>query len=260
MKSAKRIETLVAAMERETAPLTSIFDPDASPEQLGECLEQHHPRISSIRLMLNQRAPQLREATRLAVLFARRYGITTLARMESLMAMIPRGVLPVYMDLCAESGVDKIQLKRGNLGADVVPRELVVLADNRNLDVQFETEGLSPESRAAGRSVQDLLDEAVTWLDAGAVGLAVDAEIRDNGSPASLPEEGAIDTSYAELMARTFGLHSVMFRAPTEKAQQTLLSCLGEETLVCDVPIARVDGVEQLRRSVSRLLQKKHFD
>ncbi len=232
---------------KEMVPLTSLFDSRPNPETLRECLEQFSQRISAIRVLIGHNEHTTVGTTRQCIQLAHRFNVPTVTRVESPRVVINRGVLPIYLDLCGETGVSRIQFRKTSLQHGINPREVVALADDRNLDIQFE---ITEWSATRGpESEQAEINEGIEWLEAGALNLVASVTrqsvVNENG------RQSQMNMQFAERLARTFGLHAVMFTAATESEQTPLLKAFGEETHICDVPFADVVRVEKMRSEVS---------
>jgi len=221
-------------------------------------MESYSRQISSVRILVGNANKDIYKpaSTRETILLARRYGIPTSAKPESSRSLIIRGVLPIYLDLCAEMGIKEILFKKDSLQSDVSPRELVALADDRDLDIQYEIEDLTFFNQpTSSRAAMKVIDNAMEWLDSGAVRLVSGVTKR---SPNEDEEtQNVVNITYGDLLASAFGLHTVMFKAPTEVEQQALLNYFGAETHLCDVPFNEVGRVEEFRENVSASIEFK---
>ncbi len=222
---------------KEMVPLTSLYDPDSNIEQLRDCLDCYSHHVSAIRVQVGYDY-----SAKETIMLAHRYNIPTSTRIRTGNTVTVRGVLPVYFDLCAGASVSRIQCRMENLQAGTRPREVIVLADDRNLDVQFEFDNRGRYDANGWKSRDKLLDTAKEWLDSGAVNLV--AGIME---PRKAAGSFILNLEFAEQLASLFGLHAVMFKAPNERAQDTLLAYFGEETHLCDVSLSNVARVEKQR-------------
>ncbi len=247
--SALRISngTPVTTAVREMVPLTSLFDTRPDPETLRDCLEQFGQRLSSVRVLIGHNDHTTVGTTRQCIQLSRRYNIPAVTRVESLKFVITRGVLPIYLDLCGENGVNRIQFRKSSLQHGITPREVVSFADDRNLDIQFEINEWSSESGTDREKA--VLDDAIEWLDAGAINLV--AGVTRQTIVNDDDRKSHVNIPFAERLASTFGLHTVMFTAPTEAEQSVLLNVFGEEAHLCEVPFGDVARVEKMRMEVS---------
>jgi len=249
MKMMKITDAFETENVKTMVPLTSLFDPDSRSELLQDCLEKYFNRISTIRVLIGRMEYYGAGTTRQTILLARRFNIPTSTRVESSNLVITRGILPIYLDLCAEVGVNRIQFRKETLLADIKPREVLAFADERNMDVQFEIENLSSKN-GNNEAVKAITDNAMEWLDSGAMNLVADVTGRPNHNKSHVSDE-IVDLTDAELLASTFGLHTVMFRAQRANEQQILFSYFGEETHICDISLVDLPQVERLRYNYS---------
>lgn len=251
MTTTKRKGTPAATSAKETVPLTCLCDPDSTDERFQGCLDQYRHSISAVRVLLGRREHYGRGSSRQAIMLACRHGIPALTRVEPSMGVMTRGALPLYLDLCAGAGVNRVQFREGTLQHDIRPREAVALANERNLEVQFEIDDYHPGSAREFRSLVNLVDIANAWLDSGAVNLVGDVttRVRYDGID---PNGDVVNMLYAELLVGAFGVHTIMLKAPTPSVQLALLNCVGEEAHLCEVPFTEVARLEALRSDVSR--------
>ncbi len=225
----------------EMEPLTSVFDPDCSPELMENCLENYFNRISAIRVLIGHNEHHRKLSPRQTILTARRFGIPTITRIESSSLKLTKDMLPIYLDLCAETGVKRIQFRSESLHSDIRPREAVSLANCRNLDALFEMDAPRFVPSVADETMDMLIGNAAEWLDAGVVNIVADVT--------TVRPDWRIDlnTELAEYLAGAFGLHTVMFKASFEAVHQELFATLGDEVHVGEVPFESVAAVERMR-------------
>lgn len=248
------VERILTAKRDRIPPLTSLFDRPCSYKLMRETLNQFSQRISSIRISLESHGEAGQDMTRAMVLVARRTGISIVVRAEPSMVVIPRKMLAFYFDLCEERGADRIQFRHGGLPQDVRPRELVALAEARSMEIQYELERPVPAHSAPMRPTQEFIDKVMAWLDAGAVNLIFNPRsVNEFGSTTEVVE--TIDKMFASDLAAAFGLHTVMFKAPTERVQRALLSHFAADVQLCDVSFSEVRIVERLRTELSHALE-----
>ncbi len=236
-----------AALVKEIVPLTSLFDPDLNPETLRECFHEFAGRISGVRVMIGHNERPAGGSANQSVAIAHRYNVPVIARVESPGIVINRGILPIYFDLCRESGVNRVQLRNTNLQRDIRPRDVVSLADDHNLDVIFEIDGALHDG---GKEQDELVDTAMKWVDAGAVNI-VACVTRGRALKDLRLSDHRVDKHLAARLANVFGLHAVMLSAPTESEQTELITAFGEDAHICDVLSCDVSWTEKLRKDVS---------
>ena len=251
MRAMKKTNSAFAGTSvQEMIPLTSLFDPDSDPDILIDCLEQYSHRISAIRVLIGHNEQYKIGTTSQTILAARNYNVPTLTRVESSKLVITRGILPIYLDLCGETGVERIQFRKTSLQPEINPREVVALADDRNLDVQFEIDEAPSQQSVVSHGTKKILDNAMHWLDAGVVNLVAGVTRQTIDTTGRLSGD-ILNLEFAEQLAGTFGLHAVMFKAPTSVEQHALLDSFGDETHLCEVPFGHVSRVERMRCSWS---------
>jgi phosphosulfolactate synthase len=156
--------------------------------------------------------------------------------------------LPEYLDLCADMGFDRIESGCGFTDMPLRAREVVKMAAQRGMNVQFE---LGKKHMGAFNTdvVTELLAQGHEWLDAGAVELVVEA--RESAKGVGLfDDEGNFDGTLADRFAREFSLALLMFEAPNKPSQFALLDHFGPEVRLCNVRLEEVLRVEIYRRGL----------
>ena len=136
-----------------------------------------------------------------------------------------QGRLPEYLDLCAHIGFTRIECGEGFTELTAQPVELVGLAAQRGLDVQFEL-GKKHDGAFTDEGVDLLIDQGKGWLDAGALQLVVEA--RESAAGVGLfDDRAAFRADLADRIVDAFGHDLVSFEAPTKASQFALLDHFG---------------------------------
>jgi len=161
---------------------------------------------------------------------------------------VAQGGLPAYLDLCADLGVTRIECGEGFTEMPLEPRQVIAMAAERGLDVQFEL-GKKHEGPFNAQGVEALILQGRRWLDAGAVQLVIEA--RESGRGVGLFDgQGVFNPDYADLFAEAYGFGTVMFEAPNKPSQFALLDHFGPEVHLCNVRLEEVLRVEIYRRGI----------
>jgi len=239
---------------KEIMPLTGVIDANFTLHELEEYLDKYSHEISVIHINLEHKDRFAENRTRKITALAHRRNVPTVTTVNGVLL---RGALPMYMEMCAAAGATRIQFNKDNINHDIKPRDVVQLADECNLDVHFEIENLIDERRVAKeesrfpfstkgfvRTNEEVVREAEEWIQSGTMHVVVESSL-------SLSGKRRIQSGFAEILASAFGLHTVMFKAPTQYEQEGLLSLFGGEAHLCEVPLKDVKNVEMLRGNVA---------
>jgi len=242
------------ATVKEIMPLTGIIDANSSLHELEEYLDKYSHEISVIHINLEHKDRSAENRTRKITALAHHHNVPTVTTING---VILRGALPVYLEMCAAAGATRVQFNKENISRDIKTREVVQLADECNLDVHFEIENLIDESRIAKeestfpfstkgfvRTNEEVVREAEEWIQSGAMHVVVESSL-------SLSGKRRIQSGFAEILTSALGLHTVMFKAPTQYEQEGLLLLFGGEVHLCEVPLKDVKTVEMLRGNVT---------
>jgi len=229
-------------------PLTSPFDPGYDPKTLESHLAQSSHLFSILKISMACWMVANEQATRQKVTAAKRYGVQTVTGGGPFEVAVAQGVLPEYLDLCADIGVNRIECGEGFTEMTLDPREVIRMAAQRGLDVQFEL-GKKHTGAFTEQAVQELIDQGNRWLDSGACQLVVEA--RESACGVGLfDESGRFNASFAEHFVSAFGHAELMFEAPNKPSQFTLLNHFGCEVHLCNVRLEEVLRVEIYRRGL----------
>ena len=159
-----------------------------------------------------------------------------------------RGRLESYLDLCAGLGVSRIECGEGFTVLPRSARDIVQLAENRGLEVQFEL-GRKHDGAFSADAVAGLLDQGDEWLQAGAVALVIEA--RESAAGIGLFDENeTFNAPIADRFALQFGLDTVIFEAPTKASQFALLDHFGPLVHLANVRLEELLRVEIYRRGL----------
>jgi phosphosulfolactate synthase len=127
-------------------------------------------------------------------------------------------------------------------------KEIVRLAAARGLEVQFEL-GEKNAGPFTGGALRSWIDAGQRWLAAGAVQLVIEARESARGI-GLFDEQGRLNARFADELAKTFGLKTVVFEAPIKPSQFALLDHFGREVHLSNVRLEELLRVEIYRRGL----------
>jgi phosphosulfolactate synthase len=232
----------------EIPPATSPFDPGYDALTLEGHLEQSHHLMSILKISMACWMIADEQVTRRKIQAARRFGVPTVTGGGPFEIAVAQGHLPEYLDLCADIGVTRIECGEGFTDLTAKPADILKMADERNLDVQFEL-GKKHAGAFTGSVVSQLIEQGRRWLDAGALQLVIEA--RESAAGVGLFDtEGNLNASFADEFASVFGHGTVMFEAPNKPSQFALLNHFGPAVHLCNIRLEEVLRVEIYRRGL----------
>ena len=232
----------------EIAPATSPFDPGYDPVTVESHLKQSAHLISILKISMACWLIADETATRSKISAAKRYNVPTVTGGGPFEIAVSQGELPAYLDLCADIGVTRIECGEGFTDLRMSPGEVIRMAHERDLDVQFEL-GKKHTGAFSGEIVEQLTEQGRQWLGAGALQLVVEA--RESACGVGLFDDyGNFNAGYADRFAGAFGLDIVMFEAPNKPSQFALLNHFGREVHLCNVRLEELLRVEIYRRGL----------
>lgn len=228
--------------------LTSPFDPGYDPATVESHLDQSSHLVSILKISMACWMIANESATRRKVAAAQRYGVPTVTGGGPFEIAVAQNQLPSYLDLCADLGVTRIEAGEGFSVLTIPPREVITMARQRGLEVQFEL-GKKHEGAFSEKVVDNLIEQGKRWLEAGAVQLVVEA--RESARGVGLFDtEGGFNHDFADRFATAFGFQTVMFEAPNKPSQFALLDHFGREVHLCNVRLEELLRVEIYRRGL----------
>src|SRR5438046_3598055 len=198
----------------EIRPATSPFDPGYDPATLESHLEQSAHLMSILKISMACWMVAKESATRRKVAAAKKHRVPTVTGGGPFEIAVEQGHLPEYLDLCADIGVTRIECGEGFTDMPLAARDVVGMAHDRGLEVQFEL-GKKHDGAFNGDVVKGLIEQGRRWLDAGALEVVVEA--RESAQGVGLfDEDGHFHARLADRFAFASGLPVVMFAAPNE--------------------------------------------
>ena len=229
-------------------PLTSPFDPGYDPTTLESHLEQSSHLVAILKVSMACWMIANEDATRRKVAAAERYSVPTVTGGGPFEIAVAQGRLASYLDLCADIGFTRIECGEGFTDMPLGAREVVGMANDRGLDVQFEL-GKKHTGAFGSGAVDELIKQGRRWLDAGALELVVEA--RESAKGVGLFDDaGEFNGLLADRFAREFGLDTVCYEAPTKPSQFALLNHFGSAVRLCNVRLEELLRVEIYRRGL----------
>jgi phosphosulfolactate synthase len=156
--------------------------------------------------------------------------------------------LAAYLDLVADIGVTRIECGEGFTEMPLPAHDVVRMAHQRGLEVQFEL-GKKHGGAFSSDVVAQLIEQGKRWLDAGAVQLVIEA--RESARGVGLfDDEGKFNPAFAERFAEAFGLGVAIFEAPNKPSQFALLDHFGSAVHLCNIRLEELLRVEIYRRGL----------
>jgi len=232
----------------EMPPRTSPFDPGYDPTTLISHLEQSAHLISSLKISMACWLVANEAATRDKVRAARRLNVPVCTGGGPFEIAVTFGKLPEFLDLCADIGVTHIEAGAGFTDMRMKPRDVIRLASERGLGVQFEV-----GEKHAGAFTSDVVDQLVNqghdWLDAGAQRIVVEG--RESAQDVGLFDlQGRLQPKFAERFVGAFGMERAVFEAPNKASQFALLNHFGPDVQLSNVRLEELLRVEIYRRGL----------
>lgn len=233
---------------REIPARTSPFDPGYDAHTLKEHLRQSSHLMAGMKISMACWQIANESVTKEKVAACREYGIIAGAGGGPLEVAAYFNRLPQYLDLCMNIGLDRIEAGEGFVRTQIDPVELVQMATDRNLQVQFEL-GEKHTGAFDGPVVDGLIRQGLDWLDAGAKQLVIEA--RENALGVGLFDNGGrLNEKLAQRFMDSFGEEQVIFEAPVKKSQFALLDFFGPGVYLGNVRLEELLRVEIYRRGL----------
>jgi phosphosulfolactate synthase len=229
-------------------PRTSPFDPGYDPQTVVSHLEQSSHLISVLKISMACWQVANETATRRKVRAARRLKVPVCTGGGPFEVAATFGTLPQFLDLCADIGVTRIEAGEGFTEQGLDPREIIRMAEERGLDVQFEV-GKKHGGTFTADVVQDLVDQGLRWLDVGAKEIVVEG--RESAQNVGLFDgAGSLNVGFAERFVAAYGMDHVVFEAPNKPSQFALLNHFGPVVQLSNVRLEELLRVEIYRRGL----------
>jgi len=229
-------------------PATSPFDPGYDPATLEGHLAQSAHLMLTLKISMACWLIADERATRRKIAAAQRHGVATVTGGGPFEVAAAQGQVPAYLDLCADLGVTRVECGAGFTPLRLEPCDLIAMARERGLEVQFEL-GQKFGGSFTRHTVDGLIDAGRRWLDAGARQLVVEARESARGI-GLFGAAGGLSRRLADRFAHVFGLAAVTFEAPTKASQFALLDHFGPEVHLGNVRLEELLRVEIYRRGL----------
>jgi phosphosulfolactate synthase len=232
----------------EIRSATSPFDPGYDAVTLAGHLEQSHHLMSILKISMACWMIANEDVTRKKIAVAKKYRVPTTTGGGPFEVAYVQGKLQQYLDLVADFGFTRIECGEGFTDISLNAQEIVKMANDRGLEVQFEL-GKKHTGAFTQDVVKALINQGKRWLKAGAVQLVVEA--RESAKSVGLfDDEGNLNVGFADRFANVFGHEAVMFEAPNKPSQFALLDHFGHQVHLCNVRLEELLRVEIYRRGL----------
>lgn len=232
----------------ELEPATSPFDPGYDPVTVVSHLEQSAHLISTFKISMACWQIASEESTRKKLAAARKFGVSVCTGGGPFEVAVSFGKLDLFLDLCAELKVDRIEAGEGFTDIDLDAPDIIRRAAERGLDVQFEI-GKKHTGAFGSDEVTELIDQGQRWLDAGAKQIVIEA--RESAEGVGLfDEKGNLDRAVADRFAKAYGLKIAVFEAPNKASQFAFLNHFGPQVHLANIRLEELLRVEIYRRGL----------
>ena len=232
----------------ELPPLTSPFDPGYDPVTVESHLDQSAHLMSILKISMACWMIADERATRRKIAAARAHRVPTVTGGGPFEVAVAQGQLEPYLDLCADLGVTRIECGEGFTDLHCEAHDIVRMAHERGLEVQFEL-GKKHGGAFQDQIIDQLIEQGNRWMDAGAIQLVVEA--RESAKGVGLfDDQGVFNGSFADRFAKAFGLEIVIFEAPNKPSQFAMLEHFGRAVHLCNVRLEELLRVEIYRRGL----------
>ncbi len=227
---------------------TSPFDPGYDLSTLTSHLEQSHHLMTILKVSMACWLIADEDISRKKIDAAKKYHVPTTTGGGPFEVAYVQGKLPEYLDLVVDFGFTRIECGEGFTNIKLNAKEIVKMANDRSLDVQFEL-GKKHEGAFTEQGIEKLINQGKRWLEAGALQLVVEA--RESAKEVGLFDDaGNLNVNFADRFAKEFGHGVVVFEAPNKQSQFALLNHFGPEVHLCNVRLEELLRVEIYRRGL----------
>lgn len=229
-------------------PATNPFDPGYDPISFEGHLMQSSHLMETMKISMACWQICNEHITRWKVAACKHYNVPTVTGGGPFEVAVQQGQLPMYLDLVADLGITRIEAGEGFTDMALPPRNVVKMANERGLQVQFEL-GKKHEGAFTEDIVTGLIEQGNRWLDAGALQLVIEA--RESAQGVGLfDNDGQFNPLYADRFAKAFGFKICIYEAPNKPSQFALLNHFGREVHLCNVRLEELLRVEIYRRGL----------
>jgi phosphosulfolactate synthase len=232
----------------DIAPATCPFDPGYDPFTFEGHLIQSSHLMEQMKISMATWQVCDEDVARWKVAACASYGVETVTGGGPFEIAVQQGQLAMYLDLVADMGVNRIEAGEGFTDMPLPPSEVIGMAAQRGLEVQFEL-GKKHDGAFTGDIVTSLIEQGLAWLEAGARQLVIEARESAVGVGV-FDADGRFNGEYADRFANAFGLQVCMFEAPNKPSQFALLNHFGPEVHLCNIRLEEILRVEIYRRGL----------
>ncbi len=233
---------------RELPALTSPFDPGYDLATLESHLDQSAHLMASLKISMACWLIADESITRRKIAAAQAHRVAAVTGGGPFEIALAQGRLAEYLDLCADVGVTRIECGEGFTTLDVPPEEIVGMAKERGLGVQYEM-GKKHEGAFTDDSLEAGMARAHSWLEAGAQEIVVEARESARGV-GMFDSDGQLNHKFADRIAEEFGLDILTFEAPNKPSQFAFLDHFGPRVRLSNVRLEELLRVEIYRRGL----------
>lgn len=242
----------------EIPPRTTPFDPGYDAQTLKEHLRQSAHLMAGLKISMACWQIADETVTREKIAACRQHNVRTSAGGGPLEVAAHFGKVAEYFALCADIGIDRIEAGEGFIKNHLSARNLVRLAADFGLEVQFEL-GEKHAGQFDGPTVDALLRQGDEWLEAGAKQLVIEA--RESALGVGLfDDKGVLNAALAERFMAHFGEETTVYEAPIKKSQFALIDFFGQRVFLGNVRLEEILRLEIYRRGLhSDAFQREHL-
>ncbi len=227
---------------------TMAFDPGYDVNTVIGHLQQSGHLMSSLKLSMACWQVCSEQSTRKKIEAAKALGVPVCTGGGPFEVAAACNKLPQYFDLCQDLGFNRIEAGEGFVTLDVTPREVLKLAEERNLEMHFEV-GEKHSGSFTPQVMAEIIKQGQDWLDAGARQLVVEA--RESAENVGLFDaKGNLDLYGADALVNEFGLDRIIFEAPNKSSQFAFIRHFGPAVELCNVRLEELLRVEIYRRGL----------
>lgn len=229
-------------------PMSCPFDPGYDPATFQAHLLQSSHLMEMMKISMACWQICNEQVTRWKVATCAEFGVPTVSGGGPFEVAVQQGQLPLFLDLVADIGMTRIEAGEGFTDMPLSPRDVLGLAEDRGLEVQFEL-GKKHDGSFTTDIVDGLIAQGSRWLEAGAKQIVIEA--RESAQGIGLfDDRGVLNSSYADRFAAAFGLETCVFEAPTKASQFSLLNHFGRPVHLCNIRLEELLRVEIYRRGL----------
>lgn len=229
-------------------PRTSPFDPGYDAHTVKEHLRQSAHLMAGLKISMACWQIANEDVTREKIAACKQYGVKTSAGGGPLEVAAYFDRVEEYLQLCASVGIERIEAGEGFIKNYLSPRDIVSMAADLGLEVQFEL-GEKHLGAFDDETVDALLRQGQQWLDAGAKQLVIEA--RESALGVGLfDDKGTLNEALAKRFMEAFGEENTVYEAPIKKSQFALIDFFGQRVFLGNVRLEELLRVEIYRRGL----------